>query len=140
MARSLSQDLRSRVIAAVDGGMSRRAAAERFGIGIATAIRWLREWRVHGRATALPQGGDLRSQRIEAFAPVIRAAIEAEVDITLAELAALLEREHSARFAPSTIWRFLDRHRITLKKSRPRRRATPARRGPEAAGLVRRAA
>jgi len=85
MARSLSQDLRSRVIAAVDGGMSRRAAAERFGIGIATAIRWLRDWRVHGRATAL--GGDLRSHRIEAFAPVILAAIEAEVDITLVELA-----------------------------------------------------
>ena len=31
MARTLSTDLRTRVIAAVDGGLSRRAAAERFG-------------------------------------------------------------------------------------------------------------
>jgi transposase len=140
MARSLSQDLRSRVIAAVEGGMSRRAAAERFGVGIATAIRWLRDWRVHGRAAALPRGGDLRSHRIEAFAPVILGAIEAEVDITLVELAELLEREHGARFAPSTIWRFLDRHQITLKKSRARQRTAAARRRPPAAGLVRRAA
>ena len=140
MARSLSQELRSRVIAAVDGGMSRRAAAERFGVGMATAIRWLRDWRVLGRATALAQGGDFRSCRIEALAPVILGAIEAKVDITLVELAELLEREHSARFAPSTVWRFLARHRITLKKTRPRRRATATRRGPQAAGLVRRAA
>lgn len=140
MARSLSQDLRSRVIAAVDGGMSRRAAAERFGVGIATAIRWLRDWRVHGRATALPRGGDLRSRRIEVFAPVILAAIEAKVDITLVELAELLEREHLARFAPSTVWRFLARHRITLKKTRSRQRAAAARRGSQAAVLVRRAA
>ena len=140
MARSLSQDLRSRVIAAVDSGMSRRAAAERFGVGIATAIRWLRDWRVHGRATARPRGGDLRSHRIEAFAAVILAALEAEVDITLVELAELLEREHRARFAPSTIWRFLARHRITLKKSRPRQRTAAAGRGPQAASLVRRAA
>jgi transposase len=140
MARSFSRDLRSRVITAVDGGMSRRAAAKRFEVGIATAIRWLREWRMHGRATALPGGGDLRSHRIEAFAPIILAAIEAEVDITLVGLAELLEREHCARFAPSTIWRLLARHRITLKKTRPRQRAAAAQRGPQAGGLVRRAA
>ncbi len=40
MAKPLSEDLRSRVVAAVDGGMSRRAAAERFGVAASTAIRW----------------------------------------------------------------------------------------------------
>ena len=140
MAGALSQDLRSRVIAAVDGGTSRRAAAERFGIGVATAIRWVRDWRVHGRPTPLPRGGDLRSHRIEAFAPVVLGAVEAEVDITLVELAELLVREHGARFAPSTVWRFLDRHGVTHKKSRARQRAGQARRRRAAAGLVRRAA
>jgi hypothetical protein len=38
------------------------------------------------------------------------------VDITLVELAELLRREHHAAFAPSTIWRILDRHAITIKK------------------------
>jgi transposase len=63
MAQTLSQDLRDRVIAAVDGGMSRNAAAERFGIAISTAIRWVRDWRTDGRPTPRSKGGDLRSDR-----------------------------------------------------------------------------
>ncbi len=41
MTRPLSIDLRERVIDAVDGGMSRRAAAERFGVSISAAIKWV---------------------------------------------------------------------------------------------------
>jgi hypothetical protein len=45
MAAPLSQDLRVRVIEAVEkGGMSRRAAAVRFGIGVRTAVRWVNEF------------------------------------------------------------------------------------------------
>ena len=103
MARTLSQDLRSRMIAAVDGGMSRNAAAERFGVAIATAVRWVHVWRTTGVAAAKPKGGDTRSQRIEVFRDVILAAIEARVDITLTELADMLRREHGVSFARSTI-------------------------------------
>ena len=67
MARAFSQDLRDRVIAVVDGGMSCNRAAERFGVAISSAVRWVRAWRTEGRAEALPQGGDLRSHRIEAY-------------------------------------------------------------------------
>ncbi|PBN41219.1 helix-turn-helix domain-containing protein [Sphingobium sp. D43FB] len=67
MTKSISDDLRFRVIAAVDAGLSRRAAAERVGVGTASAIRWVREWRETGSARAKPQGGDRRSQRIEAY-------------------------------------------------------------------------
>ena len=45
MGKTLSEDLRVRVIAAVEGGMSRNPAAERFGNAVATAVRWLRAWR-----------------------------------------------------------------------------------------------
>ena len=39
---ALSDDLRERVIGAVvDGGMSRNAAAKRFGVSIASAVRWV---------------------------------------------------------------------------------------------------
>ena len=140
MARPLSEDLRSRVIAAVDGGMSRRAAAERFGVAAASAVRWVRAWRTTGATHAKPQGGDQRSHRIEAYRDVILAAIEAQVDITLVELAELLRREHGEGFAPSTVWRFLDRHAMTVKKNRARQRAGAARRRRAAQGLVRRAA
>ena len=116
MTRALSQDLRSRVIAAVDGGLSCNAAAARFGIAVSSAIRWVRAWRVEGRVTALPQGGDLRSHHIEVYRDVILGAIDADVDITLVELSELLHRKHEASFAPSTVWRFLDRHNLTFKK------------------------
>ncbi len=140
MARSLSQDLRSRVIAVVAGGMSCNAAAARFGIAVSSAVRWVRAWRAEGRATALPQGGDLRSHHIEAYRDVILAAVEAEVDITLVEIAELLHREHGTSFALSTVWRFLDRHDLTFRKNGARQRARAARCRRPATGLVRRAA
>ncbi len=38
-ARALSQDLRDRVVAAIDGGLSCRAVAARFGVSVSSAIR-----------------------------------------------------------------------------------------------------
>ena len=140
MVRALSQDLRDRLITAVDRGLSCNAAAERFGVGVSTAVRWVRAWRAEGRVTALPQGGDLRSHHIEAYRDVILGAIEAEVDITLVELAGLLRSQHGVSFASSTIWRFLDRHDLTVKKNSARQRAATARRRRPAPSLVRRAA
>ena len=140
MARTLSEDLRGRVIAAVEAGSTRRAAAERFGVGVATAIRWVKAFHTTGTRSAQPKGGDLRSHRIEAFREVVLGAIETQKDITLAELAAFLHRDHGASFAISSVHRLLVRHRITLKKSRTRRRAGQAGRSSQAAGLVRRAA
>ncbi len=122
MAKTYGEDLRSRVIAAVDGGMSRSAAAARFEVGKATAIAWLRAWRDEGRSSAKPKGGDTRSHRIEAFAGVILAAVQARKDITLDELVALLDRDHGERFARSAVHRFFARRAITFKK----RRRTPA--------------
>ncbi|WP_019999082.1 helix-turn-helix domain-containing protein, partial [Aureimonas ureilytica] len=40
MARALSIDLRHRVLRAMREGASTHVAAERFGIAIATAVRW----------------------------------------------------------------------------------------------------
>lgn len=118
MAKTYGQDLRERVIAAVEAGASRRAAAKRFEVGVSTAIGWVRAWFEEGRNTAKPTGGDTRSHRIEAHRDAILGAIEAQPDISLAELAAMLERAPTARFAPSSVHRFLVRHRITLKKRR----------------------
>lgn len=140
MTKSLSEDLRSRVITAVDGGLSRRAAAARFGVGVASAIRWVREWRETGSTSARPQGGDRRSRRIEAYRDIILTAIERQTDITLVEMAEMLRAEHGASFATSTIWRFLDRHAMTVKKNGARERAGAARRRRAAAGVVRRSA
>jgi transposase len=123
MAKPLSEDLRVRVIQAVEGGMSRRAAAERFEISPASAVRFVREWRESGSKRAKRQGGDRRSHRIEAHRAFILSAIEAKPDLTLEEIAKMLKSEREASFAPSSIWRFLDRHAVTFKKKSARRRA-----------------
>lgn len=55
MARAYSQDLRDRVLSATAGRSSARGAAERFGIGIKTAIEWVRRARETGETTARRQ-------------------------------------------------------------------------------------
>lgn len=116
MPKPLSEDLRDRVVAAVDAGASRRAAARRFGVSESSAIRWVWLARETGALRPRPQGGDKRSARIEGHAPLILGLIEAQPDITLAELRARLA-ERGVAVAVSSLWRFFDRRDITLKKS-----------------------
>jgi transposase len=126
MVRALSQDLRVRVIEAVEAGASRRQAAARFGVSVSSAIRWVAVWRASGRTTAVSMGGDRRSGRVEAHKAFLLAQVEAEPDVTLAELRERLWRERGLSVAISTLWRFFDRHRLTLKN---RRRMPPSRSG-----------
>lgn len=123
MVKALSVDLRKRVVAAVDVGQSRNQAAKRFGVSIASAVRWCSLQRQKGNVAPLAQGGDHRSARIEAKADVILTAIKLQPDITLAELHTLLKKEHKQSFGTTTLWRFFDRHDISLKKSQPMRRS-----------------
>ena len=117
MTRPLSNDLRRRAVTAVvDGGMSCRGAARRFGIAPSTAIKWVHAWRRTGSYRPRAQGGDRRSQRIEARAEVVLALVEETPDMTLAEIATHLEDEHGLRVSQSTVWRFFHRRGITFKK------------------------
>jgi transposase len=122
MAQYLSEDLRVRVIRAVEGGMSRNTAARHFGVSIASAVRWMDEYLRTGRTAPKSRGGDRRSGRIEAQADFLMTAIEETPDITLAELRDRLVDERGETFAISTIHEFFRRHRISYKK----RLRTPA--------------
>lgn len=108
-------DLRERVIGAIDAGLSRRAAAVRYGVAPSTAIRWDNERRTTGSFAPRPQGGDTRSHKIEANAEVIHAALEETPDITLVELCRHLAG-HGVAASTSSLWRFFRRHGITRKK------------------------
>ena len=118
MTKPLSLDLRERVVAAVNDGMSRRQAAERFGVGVASAIRWCQRARESVSPKPAPQGGDRRSQRIEAERDLILGIIEQSRDMTLIELKAELAARGQS-FAVATLWRFFDRNGITWKKRPP---------------------
>jgi len=118
MGHCLSGDLRKRVVCEVERGSSRRAAAARFGVSVSSAIRWVQAVRKTGTSEAKPQGGDRRSKRIEAHHNFIMETIADRKDVTLAELQELLVKRRRARFGIGTLWRFFDRHGITVKKRR----------------------
>jgi transposase len=124
--KTLSLDLRERVVAAVSGGMSRRQAAERFGVSAASAIRWCAREKETGSPAAGKRGGDRWSARIDAHKGLILSLVDEVCDITLKELQArLAERGH--RFSIGALWRFFDRHDITWKKRPPMRASKSAR-------------
>jgi len=109
MPKPLSYDLRSRVLAAVDGRLSCRQAAERFGVSPSSAIRWAARRREEGDARPRPQGGDRLSHRTEAHAAKIHAALAEVPDITLAELKNRLAAD-GAQASVAALWRFFHRH------------------------------
>jgi transposase len=122
MAKALSVDLRRRVIRAIEEGASCRQAATRFGVSASSAIRWHALVRSAGDPTPRRQGGDRRSGRIEAHAPLILGAIARKSDITLADLRAELA-DHGIAASVAGLWRFFARRKITLKKSPGMRRS-----------------
>ena len=127
MAKALSTDLRERVVDAVEAGLSRRAAAERFGVGVSSAIRWVTRVRTRGDLEPDKRGGNQRSHRIDTQRDVILGWIEAEPDLTLAEIADRLATAVGYRPHPSVVCRFFQRHGVTRKK---RRRMLPNRTDP----------
>jgi transposase len=114
MPKSLSGDLRERVIEAVQVGASRREATERFEISASAAVKWLQRWRDHGVCVAKPRGGS--RSILEDHAERILALVGEQPDRTLDELVAAM-RKRRIPGSRSALWRFLDRHDITFKKS-----------------------
>ena len=115
MGKPLSVDLRKRALAAVDAGMSRRAAAGRFGVSVSSVTRWDAQRRATGSFGPKPQGGDTRSRRIEARHADVMAAIEEERDQSLEELRVRLV-ERGVAVSSSALSRFFHRHGMTRKK------------------------
>src|SRR5215204_3617295 len=108
MSKALSLDLRTRVLAAIAGGLSCRQAAQRFGVSASSAIRWRGLERRQGDARPKALGGDRRSGRIEARAGLILGLVEATPDITLEELRTALAARGVA-VGYGSLWRFFAR-------------------------------
>jgi transposase len=113
MPKSLSGDLRERVIEAVQAGASRREAAELFEISASAAIKWLQRWRDHGVCVAKPRGGS--RSILEDHAERILALVDEQPNRTLDELVVAM-RKRRIPGSRSALWRFLNRHDITFEK------------------------
>ncbi len=146
MARAYSRDLRERVIGAALGGQSARQAAARYGVGISTAIVWVRRARQTGEWVARRQGkprgskldahADFLLELIEATCHLLEL-IEATCHLSLKEMQARLREEHSVSAGIGTLWRFFTARAITVNKNRSRGRAGSAGRRCRTRGLVR---
>jgi transposase len=115
MGRALSQDLRDRVIEATGTGTSARKAAARFDVGVSTAIKWVQRLRDTGERSAR-RPGRRPGSKLDAHGDFVRAVIEAVPDTTIAELQRRLVDERSVYASTGTIWTFLDRCDLTVKK------------------------
>lgn len=126
MTRSLSGDLRGRVIAPIEDRVSTREAARRFRIGISTAGGGDRRYRETGETEARKQGQPSHS-KLDAHEAFILGLIEEVPDITLAEIGERLAAERGVETATSTARLFLDRRGIRYKKRRRMPQSSSAR-------------
>lgn len=115
MGKPLSMDLRAGALSEVDGGLSRRGAARRFGVSISSVIRWDARRRTTGGFAPKAQGGDTRSQRIAARPAEVMATLEAQRDQSLEEPRARLA-ERGLAISTSSLSRFFQRHAMTRKR------------------------
>jgi len=117
MGKSLSLDLRNRVMSCIDEGHSCREAARRFRISAASAVRIRqRRWKT-GSVAPAKRGRPKNSGRLEVFADFLKRTVDHHPDMTMPELAGALLSEHGMPATAAELSRFL-RHRLgyTYKK------------------------
>ena len=115
MGKPYSLDLRERVVAALEGGMSTGQAAARFSIGKATAGAWGRLKRSQGDVRPAKQGKP-KGSVLDAHEAFILGALQDKPDTTLEEMVERLAAECSVRVVTTAVWKFLDRRALTHKK------------------------
>lgn len=121
-----SQDIRRRVVAAVEEeGMSRRAAGRRYRVPPSTVVNWIRAYRQNGRTKPRAMGGDQRSV-LKAERVWIARLIAREKNLTLWMVSVRLLAERHVRADASMLSRFLRAEGFSFKKNRVRGRAGSA--------------
>jgi len=116
--QSYSDDLRARVLAAVDGGMAARAAARVFQVSVSYIYKAL----IRRRRTGEVSASSRRGHRPRKLAPAQEAALAAHIaahpDLTLAALQAWLVAEHEVRLSNGAMWAAVARLGLSFKKRR----------------------
>ena len=122
MPKPYSQDLRDRVIDAVERGeMSRRAAARRYAISKSVAIKWLERVERHGSRKPVGHGGH-RASKVILHRDFRQDGRTEKTDITLQALCDRLSAERGVKADTSMMSRFFRKIGVTFKK-RPSSRA-----------------
>jgi putative transposase len=133
MARPYAMDLRNRVVAAVDDGLSRHEAAERYGVSVSTAIRWMRDFRRNGHAAPGQMGGHKPKTLIGAHRDWLIERCNSR-DFTLRGLVVELA-ERAVKVDYRSVWAFVHAEKLSFKKKPGRRRARSPRHRPPAVAM-----
>jgi transposase len=127
MGKPYSVDLRERVVAAIEGGISRNQAAKQFGVAISTAIGWMQRVEQTGSVAPGQMGGHkpkaISGEHAVWLSQRIRAA-----DFTLRGLVAELGGR-GLKVDYRSVWEFVHAEKLSFKKKRGGWRTRSARRG-----------
>lgn len=121
-----SQDLRDRVLRALERGEGPTKIARRFEV----SVRWVYEvkerYETSGERCSRPVGGYRRSCLVD-MESNIRAWIKAEPDLTLMEMCERLV-EYGITIKGPALWHQLDKWNLSFKKNATRQRASARKR------------
>lgn len=124
---SYSQDLRDRVLWALERGERPTAIARRLEVGRVWVYRVQQRKQDTGLRTSLQIGGHRRS-RIAGREAELRAWIKAEPGLSLQQLCERLAKE-GMTVKPGALWHQLNKWNLTFKKNPARQRARACGRG-----------
>ena len=119
--QSYSQDLRDRVLWALDRGERPTAIARRLEVSRVWVYQVRGREQKTGQRTSFPIGGHRRS-RVAGLEPVLRAWIEQEPGLSLAELCQRLVGQ-GVSIKIGALWHQLNKWNLTFKKNPARQRA-----------------
>ena len=132
MPKPCSLGLRMRLLDAVMAGASRREAADCFDVSASSAVKWLQRWEETGGVAAKPTRGSISP--LEEYADWLLALIGEQADLTLDEVVVAMRKRRIAG-SRSAVWRFFQRHRISVKGKSAGGEARERRCGPRSAAL-----
>ena len=115
MTRPYSNDLRERVVGAVQAGASCRSVAARFGVAVSTVVKWSQRYRRTGSVAPGKVGGHRRPV-LEPHRDFIVERISQEPHLTLHGLKDELA-VRGIRVSHNTVWQFLRREGLRFKKN-----------------------
>ena len=122
--QSYSEDLRARVLAAIDSGIAARAAASVFRVSVSDVYKAVIRRRRTGEVSASSRRGHRPRKLTAGQEAALAAHIAAHPDVTLAALQTWLAAEHAVRLSNGAMWSAVDRLGLSFKK---RHSAPPSR-------------
>lgn len=117
MGKFYSIDLRESIMGRVDGGATRRATAVLFGVSPSFVVLLAQRKQSTGSLAPAPQGRPQGSGKLAIHLEFLVAQVKSRPDITMPELAALLQAEKSVTAHPSSLSRVLCAAGFSYKKN-----------------------